>query len=284
MNRFRLRRCAPVVVASLLAALVVPLASFGVVGDAGSGSFRAFATVKSPEGRTLVLFTYGRMLEVPLQGLAAGERVVGLDVRPANNRLYGLSSAGRVFAIDFRSGQTSGHQNLTVPLSGQAFGVDFNPSVDRLRITSDADQNLRVNVDTGATTSDPALAYAGGDRNAGKDPAVAGVAYTFAAFGSPTTLYDTDANADSFLLQNPPNAGTLNSIGAVGVDLGNQTGFDIAGTDTFVPYALFQQGGAATLYQLDFNRNGRATSTGLSLPGQYDGLAVLDAYGDPFGG
>ena len=34
-------------------------------------------------------------------------------------------------------------------LSGTAFGIDFNPVVDRLRITSNAGQNLRTNVVSG---------------------------------------------------------------------------------------------------------------------------------------
>ena len=42
-------------------------------------------------------------------------------------------------------------------LSGTAFGVDFNPMADRLRIVSDTEQNLRANVDTGATTTDATL-------------------------------------------------------------------------------------------------------------------------------
>ena len=42
-------------------------------------------------------------------------------------------------------------------LSGTAFGVDFNPMADRLRVVSDAEQNLRANADTGATTTDATL-------------------------------------------------------------------------------------------------------------------------------
>jgi hypothetical protein len=46
---------------------------------------------------------------------------------------------------------------MDVPLDGTFFGVDFNPTVDRLRVISDTGQNLRVNVDTGAEFRDTSL-------------------------------------------------------------------------------------------------------------------------------
>ena len=41
---------------------------------------------------------------------------------------------------------------LTIPLDGTVFGVDFNPAADRLRIISDTGQNLRHNVNAGGVT------------------------------------------------------------------------------------------------------------------------------------
>ena len=116
-------------------------------------------------------------------------------------------------------------------LRGDRFGIDFNPVVDRLRIVSDENQNLRVNVDTGAladfdlvtpgTQPDQDLQYAAGDPNAGQDPSVTGVAYRnsqASAFdadpttpdpGKTTELYDIDARTDDMSEQDPPNNGTL---------------------------------------------------------------------------
>src|SRR5918999_6124129 len=37
---------------------------------------------------------------IPVQGLQAGESLVGLDVRPANDVLYGVSSANRIYQIN----------------------------------------------------------------------------------------------------------------------------------------------------------------------------------------
>jgi hypothetical protein len=46
-----------------------------------------------------------------------------------------------------------------------------------LRLVNAVDQNLRINVDSGATTVDSALAYAAADPNFGVNPVVTEVAY-----------------------------------------------------------------------------------------------------------
>ncbi len=257
-------------------------------GDGHRGGDQRFATIK--DGTKLVQFGHRSARARPIRGLTPGETVVGIDVRPTDGdgatngqddgKLYGVGktgTAGRVFEIDPRTATVKNAVPLSVALSGSAFGVDFNPTVDRLRITSDDDQNLRANVDTGATLTDTPLAYPAGDRRAAVNPAAVGLGYTFAPFGGQTALYDIDtANPDFFVLQNPPNGGTLNSIGPVGIDAGGQLGFDIAGKERFTGYALAQEGNRATLYKVKLDRNGMARRTGVSLRGSYDGLAVLD--------
>jgi hypothetical protein len=53
-------------------------------------------------------------------------------------------------------------------LNGSSFGFDFNPTVDRIRVQSDADQNLRLNPATGAlAATDTTLSFAVGDTNQG---------------------------------------------------------------------------------------------------------------------
>ena len=274
----------------ILAATVTALAAASgtaVAGDHHGNGHHRFATIK--DGTKLVQFSDRSARARPISGLAPGETVVGIDVRPTDGdgatngqddgRLYGVGktgTAGRVFEIDTRTAKVRNAVPLSVALNGSAFGVDFNPTVDRLRITSDEDQNLRANVDTGATLTDTPLAYPAGDRRAAVNPAAVGAGYTFAPFGGQTALYDIDtANPDFFVLQNPPNGGTLNSIGPVGIDAGGQLGFDIAGKERFTGYALVQEGNRATLYKVKLDRNGMARRTGVSLRGSYDGLAVL---------
>jgi hypothetical protein len=166
-------------------------------------------------------------------------------------------------------------------LSGASFGVDFNPTVDRLRVTSDADQNLRINVDTGAATVDGALAYAAGDANAGQDPNVAGSAYTNSMAGATTTtLYGIDSARDVLVTQNPPNNGTLNTVGALGVDAGDAVGFDIAPNGN-TAYAALTVDGASQLYTINLTTGAAALVGGVGGGAQLRGLAVFNPSPNP---
>ena len=108
---------------------------------------------------------------------------------------------------------------LNQPLQGTAFGVDFNPTVDRLRIVSDTGQNLRVNVDDGTTNVDGTLNIPG---TTPVNPAlgVTAVAYTNndADPNTATTLFDIDTTNDNIVIQAPANAGSLSPTGKLGVD------------------------------------------------------------------
>ena len=65
-----------------------------------------------------------------------------------------------VYRIDTDTAVAEFVNSLSVPLTGAAFGVDFNPAADRLRIVGNDGQNLRHNVDIGGTTiADAALNY-----------------------------------------------------------------------------------------------------------------------------
>jgi len=88
---------------------------------------------------------------VAITGLAGGERLLGIDTRPANGQLYAVGSTGRLYVIDPTSGAAGQVGTpFATALSGERFGVDFNPTVDRLRIVSDTRQNLRIDPTTGA--------------------------------------------------------------------------------------------------------------------------------------
>ncbi len=159
-----------------------------------------------------------------ISGLVSDTRLVGIDVRPATGDLYGLGDQGGVYVVDQRSGAVTLRSRLNVALNGQNFGVDFNPTVDRLRTVSDTGQNLRTNVDDGTTTVDGVLNNAGATA-----VGVAAVAYTNND-GNPntgTTLFDIDTALDQLVIQAPPNAGGLNLVGKLGVDTGPAVAADI---------------------------------------------------------
>ncbi|MDZ7266303.1 MAG: DUF4394 domain-containing protein [candidate division KSB1 bacterium] len=165
-------------------------------------------------------------------GLQFGEVLLGLDFRPANGKLYAVSSNSRLYVIDRHTAAATpvGAQPFSPVLEGTSFGFDFNPTVDRIRLISNTGQNLRLHPDLGTVVAvDGRLAYAGGDRNAGRQPAAVGAAYTNPdndpATG--TTLYDLDAATDVLTIQNPPNNGVLNTIAPLDRNINLLTGFDI---------------------------------------------------------
>ena len=74
-----------------------------------------------------------------ITGLAAGATLTGIDFRPATGDLYGVGSDSVVYRVSPRTGiAVAEAPAFTPPLNGRFFGVDFNPTVDKIRVTSDA--------------------------------------------------------------------------------------------------------------------------------------------------
>ena len=73
---------------------------------------------------------------VPITGLAAGESLLGIDFRPATAQLFGVGSAGGLYAVDVFTGAASRASTLDTGTVGRAFGVDFNPTVPRRCLAS----------------------------------------------------------------------------------------------------------------------------------------------------
>jgi len=85
-----------------------------------------------------------------------------------------------------------------------------------------------------------------GDPNFGTTPRIVGSAYTNNFSGATTTtLYDIDSNLDILATQNPPNNGTLNTVGALGMNTSDLVGFDISGL-TGTAFASLAAPGAAS--------------------------------------
>jgi hypothetical protein len=200
---------------------------------------------------------------VAISGFSGDSRLVGIDYRPATGALYGLGDAGGVYTVDASTGQATKVAQMDVALSGGAFGVDFNPTVDRLRVVSDNGQNLRINVDTGMTTVDGTLNTGPGTTATG----VTAAAYTNNDIhpATATTLFDIDTVADRVAIQAPPNNGTLNPTGNLGVDAVGDSGFDIYSSTTrdgttvnVRALAALSVGGRSALYRVDL-LTGRAS-------------------------
>ena len=144
-------------------------------------------------------------------------KLLGIDLRPANGQLYGLSSSGQLYTIDLKTGAAKAGAKLSVALEAiDHLVVDFNPQADRLRVIGSTGQNLRVNVDTGQAIVDGKLAYAARDGAAGKMPNVTSGAYINSFPGAKQTqLFEFDSAHAAYIVQDPPNDGQLRTIAPV---------------------------------------------------------------------
>ncbi len=206
--------------------------------------------------------------DVAITGIVSGEQLLGLDFRPVNGLLYGVSSLNQIYVINTSTGLATLSSTLvadatdtTAPFTavpaGANFGVNFNPVPDRLRVVDTTGGNLRINVVTGATITDGAV-------NGAATSGVIAAAYTNSFAGTTTTtLYDLDAT--TLFTQNPPNNGTLVAVGNTGVTAIGSAGLDIAGgANGLVLAAINTTGsGPSDLYRINLT-TGAATPVGVA--------------------
>jgi hypothetical protein len=183
-----------------------------------------------------------------ISGLPAGVSLRGIDFRPKTGDLYGVGSDNVVYRVNPFTGIAIAEGPAFTPaLRGQSFGVDFNPVVDKIRVVSDAQQNLRLNPDEGTVLMQD------GDLNPGM-PQVVAAGYENSSFSftqpTATTLHVVDAASDTLFTQNPPNNGTLTNPRKLRIDVGLNTGFDVAGA-TNVGYLTDQSRRGTELYTVD---------------------------------
>ena len=221
-----------------------------------------------------------------LAGFSGGDtRLLGIDFRPQDGLMYGVGNGGGLYRVDTVSAMLTmvGQLSVLPDPAATAFGVDFNPAANALRIVADTGQNLRqsfANLGSAnpltATAVDAMLNYTATATPGPVAMGVVGAAYTNndLAAGTATTLFVLDANLAQIDLQSPANSGFLVATGKLGV-APNAGGFDIysvlRGSVTVNQRALaaLVVAGTAGLYDVDL-LTGRAT-----LRGSF-GTAVVD--------
>lgn len=251
---------------------------------------------------------------VKVTGLQPYESLIGIDFRPKDGLLYAVGSTSRLYIVDKMTGAATpvGANAPFAPAldpAGGDFGFDFNPAADRLRIHVETGQNLRINPDTGAHVpggtgpngADGTLMFLADDVNAGTTPHLVATGYTNSVRSMPaaTTLYAIDSSLDVLVRFDNANAGTMRTVGPLGVDATDIAGFDIYGgmgggdgapviNTPLEAYAALQYtydssttsssgstGGSYTvqaLYRIDLT-TGAASALG-TLPGTFAGIAV----------
>lgn len=251
------------------------LAAAALCGSAQSAVVYSIAN----DGTTLVRFDSSSPGAVTTIGSFSGATtsLSGMDFRPADGQLYGFNQASSgIYRIDTGTGATTLISTSSTAITSPRLGIDFNPVPDRLRVVAPSDQNLRINIANGAATVDSTLAYAAGDANQGTNPSIRDAAYTNhdrdPATG--TTLFYIDTLLDILVTTSNPNGGVLNTVGALGLDADDFSGFDIFtenGTNT--AFASFTVGGQAGLYTINL-ATGAATPLGAIGARELYGLAV----------
>jgi len=245
--------------------------------------FAALLLPASAAAERLVAVVPGNQLEIfgpttpsttvthPITGLVgAGEVVLGIDARPANGQVFLLSVDGasttRTYSVNPDTGAASLIGQFSVPLlsSGDRYGYDFNPVVDRIRVVNTSGQNLRIDPNNGlapGNTTDTPL-------NPPIGPIIAASYDHNTVGGGPTTLFDINGGTSRLVMQgsvggspNSANTGMLSDVGALGVVIDGSTdaGFDIASSG--VAYAAFTSAGVTRLYTVSLS-TGAATLVG----------------------
>jgi len=300
---------------NLTTGAVTPVGAIGSGGIAGL-AIQQPAAVRfvglSADGKQLVRFssvTPGTAVSVAITGVIAGESLVGIDYRPQTGQLYSLgvsdvANTGTLYLLDPQTGIASivgtastvafvdgAGAAVDLPAAASGYGFDFNPTVDRIRVTTQSGLNFRINPNNGApaaTTTDAAIN--------GAATGVSGAAYTN-SFGQPltggvTTQYVIDSVTNSLFIQNPPNSGTVTGglaimNGDVPLDFTEVSGFDIpsdvrtatsgAPVSSGIAYAALTVAGEQRLYAIDLV-TGAATELGtppMNLSGLATGQAAL---------
>ncbi len=194
----------------------------------------------------------------PVKGV---DKLAGIDVRPADGMLYGVTTNGWIVTIDTKTGETAKKLELTEKLDPKLPAVvDFNPAADALRLMSTDGKNLRIKIDEGKTTVDGTLKFAETDMHKGEKPNVVAGAYTNSVKGTKeTALYNIDATIGALLRQAPPNDGIQNAVGKLGFKVSGPVAFNLVADGNGKNDAWLVNGG--TLYSVDL-ATGKAKSVG----------------------
>ncbi len=216
--------------------------------------------------------------------------VVGIDFRPQTGQLYvfgvnASANTGTLYLVEPNSGVATGAgppgqivlvdgAGNPIDLPAGGYGMDFNPTVDRIRITTDTGLNFRINPTTGAPVDgDAGAAGINPDGSiSGGSTGVSANAYTNSYGGA---LVTTHSVSNSLLIQNPPNAGTQTAQVAVKLagstlDFTSVNSFDIpAGVTVSTAnsaaagfgFAGLTVGGVTSLYTINLV-SGEATNLG----------------------
>ncbi|WP_431304871.1 DUF4394 domain-containing protein [Sediminicoccus sp. BL-A-41-H5] len=202
-------------------------------------------------------------------------RVIAIDQRPANGRLYGVTERGQIVTLDPATGRATPVSRLDMPFDfGGRAVADFNPVPDRLRLMGMNGTNFRVNVETGEVARDGTLKHAEGPLSGTTPRIVAGAYINSVAGATATTLYTLDTLQNALNVQAPPNDGVQAPRAPLSTPLPTGVAFDILTEGTSNTAFLLAGGTLHTLNLADGAVSPRGAVTGLPVMEVID-IAVL---------
>ena len=216
-------------------------------------------------------------------GAAAGKTFVGIDLRPSNNTVYGVTTSNEIYTLNAYTGNSSFVAALSnnIITSANGYDLDFNPVNEALgttsfRIVGSNGQNFAVNANTGAVTN-----FANNQPSA-TTPHTIGTGYTGVSYtnsnpsvpASSTSLYYINSSTDElFVATSAFNTPTITKVGALGHEILRANGLDISASGIAYSSFLMDDGtGKSALTTINL-ATGAATKTGDFL-GTINGLTI----------
>lgn len=236
------------------------LAGAAFLGLATAEAGAATLVGLTADGALVRIDTDSRRATAPVRLRGAEGTLLGIDVRPADGKLYGVTDRGAIVTIDPMTGAVTKVSQLSETFeSGGRAVVDFNPVADRLRLMGASGTNFRVNVETGAVVRDGQLKYGAGTPLAETMPRITAGAYTNSMAGATATMLLTiDSVLGQLNLQAPPNDGVQQVRGRIGNGVPGTAALDILSEGT-TNTAYLLAGGVLHTVNLE---NGTPTTLG----------------------
>jgi hypothetical protein len=251
--------------AALLGLAHGPASAVALVGLTSANQISVFDSA-NPAGASTVAIT----------GLAGGDRFIGIDLRPSNNLVYGVTLSNQLYTVDPLTGAASFVASLSLPVisASLGYGIDFNPVADfngasSLRLVSSAGDNFAINANTGVV---------------GNAANTIGTGYTAVAYSNSTPLpsaappstqlYYIDSATDTLAMAPGAfNTPTIGTVGALGIDVLRANGFELlANGQAFAALNVDGSSLDTGLYSIDLG-NGSATLLG-AYNGTLSGLTL----------
>jgi hypothetical protein len=215
---------------------------------------------------------------VPITGLPVLERIVAIDFRPSNGKLYGVGTDSRVYTLDTVTAVATPVRDEpfspAIDFFEVHFGLSFDPVADRIRlVVAESGANYEINPDDGSATLQTSVHYAAGDPNEGATPSISGIGYappgtalagasalalaSVAAGPCEDLMFAIDADLAELVMSCNPDEGEYESIGPIDVVIARCSEVKVAPDGNLVAIVLAE--GRNLIMTLD-RLTGHATS------------------------